>query len=83
MLEEGAAGRRELDPSLRPVEQCDAELLLELAHLLAERRLRDPHAGGGAPEVQLLGDGDEVAEVAELHVRCDTQNVSMPPHKYI
>jgi hypothetical protein len=31
---------------------------------LAQRRLADVQALGGAREVQLLGDGDEVAQVA-------------------
>jgi hypothetical protein len=35
--------------------------------LLAEGGLGDAEAGGGAAEMQLLGDGGEVAEVAELH----------------
>src|SRR5690349_5104509 len=35
--------------------------------LLAERRLRDPETLGGAPEMQFLGDGDEIAEVPKLH----------------
>jgi hypothetical protein len=35
--------------------------------LLAERGLGDSETLGGAPEMQLLGDGDEIAEVAKLH----------------
>jgi hypothetical protein len=65
--EERTARGRQLDAALRPVEEHDSELLLELADLLAQRRLRDPHPRGRAAEVQLLRDGDEVAEVAELH----------------
>jgi hypothetical protein len=34
--------------------------------LTAQRWLDDVHAGGGAPEVELFGDGDEVAEVADF-----------------
>jgi hypothetical protein len=34
--------------------------------LLAERRLGDAEALGGFAEVEGLGDGEEVAEVAEL-----------------
>ena len=36
-------------------------------NLLAERRLGDVQPRGGTPEVQLLGDGDEIAELAEFH----------------
>ena len=46
---------------LRAVEQRDAQLLLELPDLLAERRLRDVQARRGPAEVQLLGDRHEVA----------------------
>jgi hypothetical protein len=53
--------------TLRALEQPDAELGLELAHLLADRRLRDVEALGGAAEVQLLRDGDEVPKVTEFH----------------
>src|SRR5262245_43430058 len=49
------------------MEQGDAQLLLQLPDLLTQGRLRDAQAGGGAAEVQLLGDGQEVAQVAELH----------------
>jgi hypothetical protein len=50
------------------VEELDAELPLELADLLAERRLRDLEALRRAAEVQLLGDGDEVAQPPEVEL---------------
>jgi hypothetical protein len=34
--------------------------------LTAERWLNDVHARGGAPEVELFGDSDEVTEMADL-----------------
>jgi hypothetical protein len=34
--------------------------------LTAQRWLDDVHSGGGAPEVELFGDSDEVAEKAGL-----------------
>src|SRR5215218_5261422 len=52
---------------MRAIEQPHAELGLELAHLLADRRLRHVEALGRPPEVELLGDGDEVPEMAEFH----------------
>jgi hypothetical protein len=42
------------------IEQGHAEPLLEAANLLTQRRLRDVQPGGGAAEVKLLGDGDEI-----------------------
>ena len=65
--EERLAGGRQLDPALVAQQQRRPDLLLELADLLAQRRLRHVQALGRAAEVQLLGDDDEVAQVAELH----------------
>ena len=67
--EKGAPSVRQLDAAIRPMEEADAEILLEPANLLTERRLRDVQALRGAPEVQLFRDGDEVTEVAKLHGR--------------
>ena len=65
--EERRAGRGQLDLALVAQQQLRADLLLERADLLAQRRLGHVQALGRAAEVQLLGDGDEVAQVAELH----------------
>jgi hypothetical protein len=43
------------------------ELVLERADLLAERWLRDVQPLGGAAEMQLLRDRDEVAKLAKFH----------------
>jgi hypothetical protein len=67
--EKGAPRVRELDSAVRSMEEADAEVLLEAADLLTERRLRDVKALRGSTEVQLFRDGDEVPEVAELHER--------------
>ena len=66
-LEQHLAGGRELDAARRPVEQRLAELGLEAPDLLRQRRLGDVQPLGGAAEVPLLGHGDEVAQVPELH----------------
>ena len=65
--QERLAGRGQLDLALVAQQQRRADLLLELADLLAQRRLGHVQALGRAAEVQLLGDDDEVAQVAELH----------------
>src|SRR5690606_13801924 len=50
------------------VEQTDAEPLLQIAHGLAERRLRDAEARSGTGKATFLGDGDEGVEIAQVLV---------------
>jgi hypothetical protein len=45
-----------------PDEERRADVLLELADLRAQRRLREEQPSRGPTEVQLLGDGHEVAQ---------------------
>ena len=52
-----------------------AELLLERLDLPAQRGLGDVQRFGRAPEVQLLGDGDEPADLDQIEV-CDAAIVS-------
>jgi hypothetical protein len=75
LVEQRSAGGRQLDPSARADEQRRAERLLQLADLAAERRLRDVEACSGAPEVELVGDGQEVAKQARIDV--DRQRLSI------
>ena len=56
----------QLDAASGAAKQLHAEARFEPLDLLAERGLGDPEACGRAPEVQLLGDRDEVAQVSEL-----------------
>jgi len=49
------------------MEETDAEVALEPANLLTERRLRDMKAPRRSTEVQLFCDGDEVAKVTKFH----------------
>ena len=64
----------QLDPARLAPEQLHVELGFERADLLAERRLLDAEPLGRAGDVTLLGDGDEIAEVAQFHSH--TYNVS-------
>ena len=66
-LEEVRAGRGQLDLALVAQQQRRADLLLELADLLAQRRLGHVQPLRRAAEVQLFRDDDEVAQMAELH----------------
>jgi hypothetical protein len=54
------------DAAGRALEEVDAELGLELADRLAQRRRGHVQPVGRAREAQLLGDRDEVAQVTQL-----------------
>ena len=62
------AGGREFDPPRRPGEQRGPELRLQLADGLGQRGLGHVQAFGRPPEVTGPGDGDEVVQLADLHV---------------
>jgi hypothetical protein len=57
-------GRR--DDATRAIEKLDAELLLELADGLRERRLCDVKPFRRMAEVELLTDGEEVPQVSQV-----------------
>ena len=54
-------------PAAHPLHERHAQLLLEVANLTPQRRLRDPQLGGGSGEGAGVGDCDEGAEVTKLH----------------
>ncbi len=66
-LQERGAGVGERHAALRALEQPHPELALEVHDRLRERRLRHGEAPRGAAEMQLVGEGDEVAKGAKLH----------------
>ena len=81
-------GRREhvrsrvgqLDVRAGPVEQPHAELALEPGDLLAEGRLGDVQALGGAAEVELVGERDERAQeprVGVMHGAYETRHAAI------
>jgi hypothetical protein len=49
------------------VQQEGADIGSELLDGPAQRRLGHVQASGGAPEMALLGDGNEVAKRAQVH----------------
>ncbi len=57
----------ELDAAPDPREQAYADLFFELVNLPAERRRRDVQRARRPPDVLVLGDGDEIAQVTEFH----------------
>ena len=62
-LEEASAGGGKLHTAPRCHEELDADLLLELRDLPAQRRLRDVKLLGGPSEVLRLRNSDKVAQV--------------------
>ena len=64
---EGPPRLGEDDPATDPGQQLDAELGLELPHLLGERGLRDEERARGRRERAVLGGCEEVAELLESH----------------
>ena len=52
----------------RAVHQRHTELPFQTLQPLAQRGLHDVLAGGGPTEMQLLGKGDEVAQLPKLHL---------------
>jgi hypothetical protein len=63
-LLEGTAGLGQLGARRHTAEQQCAHFALQVPDLLAERRLADADPGGGTGEIPLLGDRQEVADVA-------------------
>jgi hypothetical protein len=65
--EEQLAGLGGDDLLADPVEERLADLLLELADLVRQGRLGDVHPRRGPGEAEVLGHGDEVAKMPQLH----------------
>ena len=55
------------DPARRAHQQFDTEVLLEMPDMLAQRRLGDPEALGGARDGSFLRDGQKVPELTDVH----------------
>jgi hypothetical protein len=68
-LEQILALGRQAHAAADAVEERHAELGFQSADLPRRSRLREVQSRGGAPEAALLGDGDESAQLAQLH-RC-------------
>jgi hypothetical protein len=68
VAQQALALQGERDPAGGPAEQADAQLPLEPADVAAECLLGHVQAGGGAGEVELLGDDHEVAEQAQVQL---------------
>ena len=65
--QEVLAGGRQGDATARAPQQRHTELRLQPPDLLRERRLGDVRGLGGAAEMAVPGDRDEVLELTQLH----------------
>jgi hypothetical protein len=67
LVAEDGAALGELHAAREPAEEREAQLALEVAHLLRQRRLADAERLRRAREVAVLGHREEVAQVPQLH----------------
>jgi hypothetical protein len=66
-----AADLRELDAALVALKDSHAELLLDVLDCRRQARLAHERAFGRPAEVLLVGDGNQVLQLGEGHVRCN------------
>ena len=66
-LDHPLAGVGQEDVARAPLDEGDAELLLELHDLGRQRRLADEARLGGPAEMAVVGHGDQVLEIAQVH----------------
>ena len=69
LFEQTVSGLRQRDALTMADEQRDAELILELFDVPAQRRLRDVEPLGGFGHAGFFRDGNERAQVTEIHGR--------------
>src|SRR5712692_2217361 len=69
----------QLDAARLAPEQLDLELGFERPDLLTQRRLLDAEAPRSAGDMALLGDRNEVAKMAQIHM----PGISIVPYQYI
>jgi hypothetical protein len=67
LSQECGSGVGQRDLAARAIEQLQAEVLLELADLLADRRLGHVQLLRGTADVQLLLDRNEISELPKFH----------------
>ena len=64
---ENPAGIRETDSLGAALKKPDAEFILQIANLPAQRRLRHVELLSRPGDILRLGDGDEIAKMTKLH----------------
>ncbi len=76
LLHDARADRRHRDLALAALEEPGAQLFLELLDRDRQRRLAHETAPRGATEAPLVGDGDDVAKLAQGHRRVSCRPVA-------
>ena len=66
MRQERSAGRRQRHAARAPIEERNAEVLLELAHALGQRRLAHRERACRRAQVARAGDGEKGAQQAHV-----------------
>jgi hypothetical protein len=67
VLDDRLGARRDRDGAALALEDAHAEFRLQLEDLTAQRRLADVAGRRGAAEVTVVGDGDDILEIAQVH----------------
>ena len=82
MVEEDPAGGGEFDAAYAADHEQSADLVLEILHLAAQRRLRrvQPPLGGDR-QAAFFGDRDEVTKMSQLHGAAHACEVWGPTYK--
>jgi len=68
VAQEQFSRRAQSNATRQSVEQEESDLLLQILDLPRQRGLRDMEARGGAPEMLLLSDRDEIAQMPQFHL---------------
>ena len=67
VLDDRLGARRDGDRAPLALEDAHAEFRLQLEDLAAQRRLADVAGRRGAAEMTVVGDGDDILEIAQVH----------------
>ena len=66
-LRQDPTRRRQFGSAWSPIEERDTQVPLQRTELLGERRSGDVQPAGGRGQASLLGHGEEVPELAQVH----------------
>ncbi|MNT54097.1 hypothetical protein D3C72_1912310 [compost metagenome] len=73
LIQKQRAGLRQFHAAAGARQQRRPQFFFQRLDLQAQRRLADVQPAGGLAEAQFLGDGDEVAQLAEIHIYLESK----------